>query len=303
MKILDYIFAARPLLHLPVWSIYLVTLHYHLNLSKENFTTTDLLILFALTLATSGTYYINQIYDFESDKLNNKLGFLQKEYITFAEMKACYYICTLLAIAIGFYLSLLSGFLITLLVLLGAIYSAPPLRLKDRPLFGLLTNAIGYGFIVPLMVMPDMTMHNNGILGWDTPFYFTLTIGAIYLLTTIPDKEGDRRTGKKTLAIILPTSIVMFLALLLLIDSAVVAYNSNFMFLVGISIIAILLVIVSIFSKSEKLLFLSIKLPILLLTVLAGYFFYFYGIFIVALIIGTRLYYKKRFKIGYPKLT
>ncbi|HDL01301.1 MAG TPA: hypothetical protein ENH23_03610, partial [candidate division Zixibacteria bacterium] len=195
------------------------------------------------------------------------------------------------------------GFLILVLIVLGAIYSVPPFRLKDRPISGLLANVVGYGFIVPFTVMSDMTINNNGLLGWDNPFYFALTIGAVYLLTTIPDKEGDKNTGKKTFAVILSTPLVKLLALILLIDSVVVANSSHFTLLVILSTISILTVIITLFSDSEKILFLSIKLPILLLTILAGYFFYIYAIFIVALLIGTRLYYRKRFKMEYPKLT
>lgn len=303
MKILDYIFAARPLLHLPVWSVYLVCLHYHFELSHDQFALSDILMLFALTLASSASYYINQIYDYDSDLQNNKLGFLQKNYISFTEMKMLYYICAFSSIGIAFYLSPFAGFLILVLILLGAIYSVPPFRFKDRPISGLLANAVGYGFIVPFTVMPDMTFNNNGLLGWDNPFYFALTIGAVYLLTTIPDKEGDRNTGKKTFAVILSTPFVKLLALILLIDSVVVANSSHFTLLVILSAISIVTVVVTLFSDSEKILFLSIKLPILLLTVLAGYFFYIYAIFIVALLIGTRLYYRKRFKMEYPKLT
>ena len=303
MKIFDYIFAARPLLHLPVWSVYLVTLHYHLELSQDSFALTDILMLLALTLATSASYYINQIYDYDSDKINNKLGFLQKEYMSFNEMKTLYYLCAIFSISIGFYLSLFAGFLLLTLNILGTIYSAPPVRLKDRPISGLLTNAIGYGFIIPLTVMPDMTIHNDGLLGWDNPFYFTLTIGAIYLLTTIPDKEGDEKTGKRTLSVILSTPLIKILALILLIDSVVIANDSNYILLVILSIISALILLITLFAESEKLLFLSIKLPILLLTLLAGYFFYLYAVFIVALLITTRLYYKKRFNMEYPKLT
>jgi len=35
MKQLDYIFAARPMLLLPVWSIFLVALHYHHELAQK----------------------------------------------------------------------------------------------------------------------------------------------------------------------------------------------------------------------------------------------------------------------------
>ena len=192
MKLLDYIYAARPLLHLPVWSVYLVSLYYHQQLSNENFLFTDILMLISLTLASSASYYINQIYDYESDLLNNKLGFLQKNYISFTEMKLLFYISSILAIGLAFYVSRFGGFLITILILIGALYSAPPFRLKDRPFFGLLTNVFGYGIVVPLVVMPDMGMHNSGLMDWDFPIYFSFTIGAIYLLTTIPDKDGDK---------------------------------------------------------------------------------------------------------------
>ncbi len=303
MKLLDYIFAARPLLHLPVWSVYLVSLHYHLELSNDQFAITDILILLSLTLATSASYFINQIYDYDSDKQNNKLGFLQKGYISFVEMKTLYYVCVVLSIGIAFNISIFIGFLILGLLVLGVIYSAPPFRLKDRPFTGLLANAIGYGFVVPFTIMPDLNMHNSGLLGWDNPFYFFLTIGAIYILTTIPDKEGDKNTGKRTLAVILPISFLKLMALMLLIDSVIVSYNSNFMLLAIISIISASVVCTTLFSESEKVLFFSIKLPILLLTVLAGCFFYGYLIFVVALLVGTRLYYKKRFNMEYPKLT
>lgn len=303
MKIIDYIFAARPLLHLPVWSVYLVTLYYHHQLTNEPFTNIDLLLLIALTLVSSSAYYINQIYDYDSDKLNNKLGFLQNQYISFAEMKTLYYVTAILSIAVGFYVSKNSGFLLTTLVLLGGLYSVPPFRLKDRPFLGLLSNAIGYGFIVPMLVMPNLGMHNSGLFKWNILYYFMLTIGAIYLLTTIPDKEGDKKSGKKTVAVLLPSSLIKLLACMLLIDSALIAYNSDYQMLFILSIISTSVTIVSLINKSEKLLFIAIKLPILLLTLLAGYFFYYYAVFIVALIIGTRLYYKKRFNMEYPKLT
>ena len=48
---------------------------------------------------------------------------------------------------------------------------------------------------------------------------------------------------------------------------------------------------------------LVIGVGVLMLTLLAGYFFWGYILFVVALIIGSRIYYRKRFLITYPKLT
>ena len=45
MQVLDYIFAARPMLHLPVWSVYLVTLHYNFESSPRAFQWADLKLL------------------------------------------------------------------------------------------------------------------------------------------------------------------------------------------------------------------------------------------------------------------
>lgn len=303
MRFLDYIFAARPLLHLPVWSIYLVSLHYHLELSNDSIAALDYLMIFALTLAAASSYFINQIYDYESDLINKKLGFLQNNQITLKSMMNCFLLTALISIVIGFYLSLIAGMLILMLVVIGYIYSAPPFRLKDRPLSGFLANAYGFGFIIPLTVMPDINMHNTGLLGWDNPFYFFFTVGAIYFLTTLPDKEGDEIVGKKTVAVLLPQSIVKLSALIFLVISALIAFQSGFILLVYVSLVSIIPVIISLIIKSTKLEMFAIKFPILLLTLLAGYFFYGYFVFIVALVVLTRIYYKKRNNMIYPKLT
>jgi hypothetical protein len=43
------------------------------------------------------------------------------------------------------------------------------------------------------------------------------------------------------------------------------------------------------------------KLPLLLLTLLAGFFYPGYFLFVVALLFGTRIYYRRRFHIAYPR--
>ena len=53
-------------------------------------------------------------------------------------------------------------------------------------------------------------------------------MGAIYLLTTIPDREGDRYVGKRTMAVVLPRWGVLLMALLMMFGAAVVAYYSGY---------------------------------------------------------------------------
>jgi hypothetical protein len=57
------------------------------------------------------------------------------------------------------------------------------------------------------------------------------------------------------------------------------------------------------FNFKFKVLMLICKLPILLLSIMAGVHYLFYPGLLLLTIILTRLYYKKRFKIVYPKLS
>lgn len=259
--------------------------------------------MFLLSLVASGSYYINQIYDFDSDLKNNKLGFLQKNMISKKEMMILFLITSFCSIAGGFYISNILGLIISTLVVLGYFYSAPPFRFKDRPILGLLSNSIGYGLVVPSAVLPEMNLHNVGLIAWDSPFYFICTVGAVYILTTIPDKQGDSETSKKTLAVIFPEEILKILAFILLSLSAYIAFYSNHFILTAVSMISILPLLISLFKNDTRILFFAIKFPILLLTMVSAYFFWQYGLFIVVLITATRIYYKKRFNMDYPKLT
>lgn len=300
---MDFIFAGRPLLHLPVWSIYLVALHYHHELSGKIFSIDELLVLFGISLLAASAYFINQVYDYQSDLENRKLGFLQLRLISSKKMMAAFLISAITAIFIA---SFISGFIFVIflqLFILGFIYSVPPMKLKDRPISGLIANAYGFGFLIPLSIMPDITVHNAGLLGWDNPFYFFCTVASIYLLTTIPDIEGDKKTDKKTLAVIMPVWSVKIMGLLLMLLSGWIAFKSRFPILFIVSLISSVFILLSIFIRNKKIEFIAIKFPILLLTLLAGYFYPAYLLFVVALIILTRVYYKKRFNVIYPKLT
>lgn len=290
------------MLHLPVWSVYLVSLHYHHRLTGEPFSGTDFVILACLTLTAAAAYYINQIYDSDSDAVNGKLGFLQREIISGKTTMALFIALSVIALGTAVVFSVATFSLILVLFTLSYFYSVPPLRLKDRPFAGWFANAFGYGFVISLTVMPDITFHNAGLLGWDNPFYFFLTVGSIYVLTTLPDREGDAMTGKRTLAVILPRTAVLLFALILMLASVWVAHYSGHTALMYLSIISSLPILLAFIIREPRVVLLSAKLPILLLTLLAGYFFWGYFLFIVAIVIGTRIYYRKRFATTYPEI-
>ncbi|MDD3731694.1 MAG: UbiA family prenyltransferase [candidate division Zixibacteria bacterium] len=302
MRALDFIFAARPLLVMPVWSVFLVALRYHHHLAGKNFQTGDFLNLAGLSLVFAGALYLNQVFDYESDLINEKLGFLQKNVISLKAMMSAYLVVTLTALVIGIFISVVTLAVYLQIFVAGYIYSAPPWRLKDRVVSSLLINGYAYGFLVALSIMPHINLHNAGLLGWDSPFYFFITIMSITCITTIPDIKGDRATGKRTVAVRLGSRGALGLAFLLMALSVYPAHRSGFLELVYLSVVSALLILVTLFVNSEKMILFTAKFPLLLVTLLAGYFYPLYFLFIVALLIFTRIYYKKRFNLTYPEM-
>lgn len=303
MKLLDYIFAARPMLLLPVWSIFLVSLHYHQQLSGERFDLTDLSLMISLTLAAAGAYYLNQVCDQESDRINGKLGFLHRGILSEKELTRWYLLLSVLSVTLALAVSVPTFFVVLVLFILGYVYSAPPFRLKDRPVGGLIANATGIGFVIPLAVMPDISFHTAGLLGWDNPFYFFFAVGSIYIVTTLPDRRGDEAAAKRTLAVLLPRRMVLMIALCLMMLSAWVAWYSDYTGLLYLSLFSSAFLILTMVVNSDKYILTAAKLPIFLLTLMASGFFWGYFLFMVAILFLARIYYRKRFGITYPGLT
>ena len=303
MRIFDYLFAARPMLLLPIWSIYLVALNYHHELSGGKFGWGNLGVMAGLSFLAAGAYYINQIFDIKSDAANQKLGFVQSGNVSVKSLMKLFLILSVIAIAFAVFYSKVIFFIYIQLFGLAVMYSAPPLRLKDRAISGLLANAYSFGFLISISVMPNITQHNAGLLGWDNPFYFFLAVMGVHILTTLVDVDGDRAVGKKTISVVLPRPIVVLLALFSFIGAALVAFNSGYRLLVIIAVIAALSTSIVLLVGDIRLVKFSAKLPIIFLTFLAGYYYPFYLLFVVAIILATRAYYKKRFNIQYPGLT
>lgn len=302
MKALDLFFAARPLLHLPVWTVYLVCLHYHHRLSGGAFDLFDLGLMACLSLLFAGAFYINQVFDFESDRINKKIGFLQRGLISRRGMMAGFLVTSTLALTVSPIFSGLTVTIFIMIVILAYTYSAPPVRLKDRAIGGLAANMLAHGWLVSIAVMPEMNMHNSGLLGWDNPLYFSLAVGATYLLTTIPDMTGDRATGKRTLSVKFGSRTVLLIALAMLVGATALAEADGHHALTIVASIAVVLVAIGLVATDTRVVLLAAKLPLLLLTLAAGYWYPVYLLFVVALLSATRIYYQRRFGIAYPRI-
>lgn len=289
------------MLLIPVWSVYL---HYLSITVKPAFPTflpgqSSMMHLMALTLLSMGIYIFNQIFDIDSDRINDKLFFLSRGIINLPMAWTYYAFLTTLGLAIVVLLCPSAIRPALSIIILGILYSIPKIRLKDSPFGGLIANAVAYGFLIPWMVSADSAAVLPGI----SMIPYFLAIAAGYLLTTIPDLEGDAATGKRTLAVILGPKAALMLALMTAMMTAGFSYViDNIEMFVVASVTVILIINLSV-SFSSRLLMFACKFPILLLTLLAGYHYLLYMALLLLTIILTRLYYKKRFGIVYPRLS
>ncbi len=302
MRALDLFFAARPMLHLPVWTVYFISLNNHLVRTGDSASWYDLAIVIALNLAFAAAFYINQYFDLESDRINKKLGFLQRNFLSSEQIITAFLISSLLAMALSSFRGWTGLGVLAQIVLLAWIYSAPPARLKDRPIWSLVSNIWAHGFLVSLVASDDKLVSVFNFSELADPLFFSLSVGAISLMTMIPDREGDAATGKRTLPVVLGVRPSLALALVFMCGAAYVAYLSANPLLLYLAAFSGGMILAALVTGSERLILAAIKLPLLLMTLLAGFYCPAYLLFVVALVISTRIYYKKRFGLIYPAL-
>jgi 4-hydroxybenzoate polyprenyltransferase len=298
LKYLDYLFLIRPALMPPVWTILLLGHRRSSQPSGES--NLPGLALLLVTFSVGAVYVLNQIFDIESDRLNRKLLFLAKGYISKRSAIIEAVLLNLISVIPAFLISRELGFLFILGMLFGILYSTPPASFKNRSFGGLALNAFAHGNLAFLAGWSMNQSLSTQSLLFSLPYM--LAVAAIYLNTTIPDIEGDRMTGKITLSVrwgkgkaITLSSILVALAIVL---SALVKDTP---FLIA-SLLCFPFFVFSAFTKREREIVLATKVSILLLSIAAGIFYPWYFAILIIGFIGTRLYYRARFNLDYPKL-
>lgn len=150
---------------------------------------------------------LNQIYDVEIDRLNKpKLPLVTGE-IQISEAKKIVTFCLMIALVTSYYLSYFFGGLITVIALIGAFYTIPPVRLKRYHLAAALAISIVRGPLVNLGIyihfhllkfgFPIQLNHEITML---TAFITVFSIGIAWF-KDIPDVEGDKINQIETLSV------------------------------------------------------------------------------------------------------
>jgi len=301
----DYFFLLRPLILIPSWNFLLIGAY--LAHSGERSVGRIILAVLLYTCVMGGTYILNQLMDRDTDRLNKKLFLLSEGYIpthhAYIEMAILWTVGLILSafFNITFFLFVLVS------IILGVLYSLPPVKLKGKPLLDTLSNGVGYGMV-------------NFAIGWliVRPFSWTmlitflpyfLSICAVFMNTTIVDREGDEKAGEKTTAVVLGARLTSLVSMVIMTGAVVVAfYNRDLICLVpaALSLPLFMYAGVHLFVKKgsipRKILIMSFRLPGMLFTVMTALLYPVYIVVLVVVFIAMRVYYRRRFGIVYPTL-
>lgn len=325
----DYLFLLRPTLLVPVWTFLLLGYYWgsrvdsesglwkledgitfikglfssiNFNFQISNFQSPFLWAFLLYSCLMGGVYILNQIADRETDRINQKLFLLSLGIIplSFAYLEmGILFACALLLSFFIFQFSFFSGFVL-LSLLVGILYSFPPLKLKGRPFMDLLSNSIGFGFI-------------NFSTGWLTiaPFShatvfhsipYVLSVGAVFLYTTLPDIEGDEKAGDRTTGVLLGRRKSGFLGVILLLSALLSSLSIGDPFCMTVAILALPLFLLGIWKDEMRFYLLSIRISAPLLVLWTAVLFPLFFILLGITLLSMRIYYQKRFGFPYPSI-
>ena len=183
-----------------------------------NITITPLAVLQILMLSFPACillYGINDIYDYESDKINPRKKLLagvklEPEYHSYIK-KVSFLVISLLLLTSFLTLNVSNILGMLLLVFVAYFYSAPPLRLKERPPLDSVSNGIGF-FSAFLL---GFSLGGGSIINVGIGVYLlTACFIGVHAYSTITDYEADKKAGYKTFAVVFGKRSAAFFAFL-----------------------------------------------------------------------------------------
>ena len=251
VKHFDFLFLLRPTLFFPVWIMLcsgmvtssMTTERY--NMWFNEFSLITFFIFAGITLISSSTFIVNQMYDIETDKLNKKLS-LFNDKISMREAEKLYKKLFL----VGFLFLIPTGFknLIFGLILFyvwGVLYNMKPYEFKQKAILGDFTNVLA-GIVLFLTGWCVNSNIDVSIIVTSLPYM--LCFLAVTILTAIPDIKGDLNINKITLPIKYGKKQSLLLAVFLVFGAFILGLKNNDPIISTASLISIPFYIFNLFS-------------------------------------------------------
>ncbi|MFQ5600332.1 MAG: UbiA family prenyltransferase [Candidatus Krumholzibacteriia bacterium] len=296
MWLVDFFFALRPLVLVPAWSFFILG-HGAARAGAGGvpFPGERFAVLSVLLCAV---YLVNQVVDFESDRLNGKGLFLQRGVFT----RRLYLGVAAGALAVGIGWAFARGespLLLTAAAALGLAYSVPPVRLAARPGLDFLANATGYGALAFVLGAGEHALEGPGA---SRVIACMLAVGTVFLHTTLLDLQGDRRTSKRTSGVALgPQRTRAAAAFFGVGAAAAAALSQSGVLLAACAVVALLSVAAALRPENVHNRTVCVGSTALFALAASTYVPPFIAC-IALLAVLTRIYYRLRFTLGYPAL-
>jgi len=296
--LLDHIFVLRPMLQIPVWTIGILG-YFSYGSAGPGWLKIPLLIVIGTGLS-GAAFLINQIYDIESDRINDKIHFLPKGYVKPGIAWLITIMLNIISIAVAFYISFWAGVTALGLIVMGILYSVPPIALKDRAWPAMIANGLGHGTMV--FILGYCVAGGSIIAAIIKSIPYFMAVSAVYIGTTLPDIEGDSQTGKMTIGVRYGLRKTQYIILIIYLVALLTGYILwDIPFLIA-SLAVAPFYFRSIYNKSSRAIVLAVKMSIISLSLAASYFYPLYLLFLILIIFATRAYYRHRFDMEYPAI-
>ena len=310
LKILDYFFLTRPILFIPGWATFLAgyaaakgDVNFSYFFAEKNFNVEwwnphVFSGLFIFSCAMGGSFILNQLQDIHSDKRNNKLFLLGEGFISphagYIESIVLLGFALLGAFFLNaaFFLSIFAFNVIT-----GYLYNFAPFSFKNKPIGGLAANmAMGWlAFCMGWVIDKPISFE---LLLFSLPYLFFNT--ALYFLTTLPDLDGDRASGKRTFPVQYGAIITVVLSLFFFILAIGTGIRHKNEFMLVVSILTAPFMIRLAIRRDTRSAIFAVKSGIASFALLICARFPAFLLLLAMLFFFTRFYYKNRFDFDYP---
>jgi 4-hydroxybenzoate polyprenyltransferase len=313
LKYLDYFFITRPMLFFPGWNTLIAG--YLASVGETNFIgilftnhyqwyywIDDLGLSMLLFMAAMGASFIlNQLKDIDSDRRNKKLFLIGERYLSFRSTVWESIVLAMLSLGLSFWLGLNSFVLICLFILItGYLYNFKPFYFKNRPIWGLLINMM-LGWIAFAMGWSVRSNLNIQLIWTSLPYLFLNT--GLYLLTTIPDRDGDAATGKQTFCVKFGVGKTIFLSVFLYGLSVIFAFIIKDNIILIIDLLLLYWIIQMTVIKTSLSIVKSIKMAIFFFSLVICFKFPTYFFLMITIYYFTKAYYRQRFNFNYPNFS
>jgi 4-hydroxybenzoate polyprenyltransferase len=310
--LMDIAFLTRPMLWIPVWGFSVFGYRCGSCAGGDIVKiplwsighTAALAWMIVFSFSVGAVYVMNQIADYEVDRVNDGFPLLVKvrypRGTLFAAIVACAMIGCIAPLAHHAGVSALS----LAALALGGAYSVKPAYLSGRPVADFLANAAGYGWIAFgagwALSGTQVPLFSAEYLRASMPYFLLMCAGS--LSSTIPDMAGDARGGKRTTAVALGASRAHALACAFLAVAAAAAVFAHDTVAGACAGIAMPIYAVFLFRRTRIWMEATYKIGGGAMMIAAGVIMPAFAAAAAVTFGATWLYFRMRHRISYPSL-